>query len=149
MCVQFHFAPWVEVLPPGRLAEGAPESPTRGGPGDDDPFFLSDAPGGDFVAPAKTAPVVEEPLVEEAAPLTDAAPAPEPLPPDALTPEALVAETMADDWAIADAAPAASPTAPPPARRAGSPQRSGTAACRTRSLRRVLRRRGAAGGGRR
>ena len=112
VCVQFHFAPWIEVLPAGGVAHSAPESPAGTAAGDDDPFFLSEAPGGAFVAPARPAPAVEEPPVEEAALSTAAAPAPEPLPPEALTPEALVAETIADDWAIADAVPAASPTAP-------------------------------------
>ena len=76
VCVQFHFAPWVEVLPAGRPVEGAAEPAARAASGDDDPFFLGDAPGGGFVAPAKPAPTVEEPVVEEAAPVTDAAPAP-------------------------------------------------------------------------
>ena len=37
VCVQCHFAPWVEVLP------------ARAASTDDDPFFLGDAPGGGFV----------------------------------------------------------------------------------------------------
>ena len=112
VCVQFHFAPWIEVLPADGVAQSASESPAGTAADDDDPFFLSEAPGGAFVAPARPAPAVEEAPVEEAGLPTAAAPAPEPLPPEALTPEALVAETIADDWAIADAVPAASATAP-------------------------------------
>ncbi|HYN03559.1 MAG TPA: IPT/TIG domain-containing protein [Vicinamibacteria bacterium] len=102
VCVQCHFAPWVEVLPP------------RAASTDDDPFFLGDAPGGGFVPPPKPAPAVEEPLVEEAMPETEASRVPGPPPPEALSPEALVAETIADDWAIAEAEPAVPPAAPPP-----------------------------------
>ena len=61
VCVQCHFAPWVEVLPAGRLAEGAAEPAARAASSDDDPFFLGDAPGGGFVPPPKPAPAVEEP----------------------------------------------------------------------------------------
>jgi hypothetical protein len=120
VCVQFQFAPWVEVLPTSGFVSAAPEPAARPATGEDDPFFLGDAPGGIAApvtpAPEDEEPLVEEPLVEGAAVSADAAPAPLPLAPEALSPEALVAETIADDWAIAEAAPAA---IVPPASRTG------------------------------
>ncbi len=111
VCVQCHFAPWVEVLPTGRFVEPAVGAASS----DDDPFFVGDAPGGGFVPPPKPATAVEEPLVEGTVLETDAAPGPDPLSPEAPTPtpEALVAETVADDWAIAEEAPTAPAAAPP------------------------------------
>ena len=44
VCVQCHFAPWVEVLPAGRSWRRGRAA--RAASSDDDPFFLGDAPGG-------------------------------------------------------------------------------------------------------
>ena len=138
VCVQCHFAPWVELLPGGPLVE--PAAPAASS--DDDPFFVGDAPGGGFVPPPKPASAVEEPLVEEATPEIDAAPVPGPPPPEGPTPESLIAETIADDWTIAGSG------ARRTGRRTGRPERPGTPAGRHGSRRRVLRRRGAVGAGR-
>jgi hypothetical protein len=112
VCVQCHFAPWVEVLPAGPFVEGAAEPAPRAASGDDDPFFLRDAPGGGFVPPPKPALAVEEPLIQEAARETHASPVRDALP-EALTPESLVADTIADDWALTEAASTSPATAPP------------------------------------
>jgi hypothetical protein len=117
VCVQFLFAPWVEVLPTGGLVDAGAEPAPRAEPArqataaDDDPFFLSDAPGAAPVQP-KAVAEAEDPPVQDS-PAAGAAPSPAPVPAEQLTPEALVAATIADDWAIADAdvlGPA--PTAP-------------------------------------
>ena len=118
VCVQCHFAPWVEVLPAGPLVEGVAAAGAASG--EDDPFFVGDA-SGPASAPAP-APVIEEPPVQEDAFAIDAGPVPGAVVQESPTPESLVAETVADDWAIAEAAPAARPEAHPappvaPARR--------------------------------
>ena len=125
VCIQCHFEPWVEVLPPAASADAAATdaaAPSLEASGDDDPFFVGDGQGEQFVPPPKAAPAVEDPLTEE--PLVEqpgpyiAAAAPVPAQPVArvlaMTPEALVAETIADDWAIAEADPPAEVAPPAP-----------------------------------
>jgi hypothetical protein len=113
VCIQCHFEPWVEVLPPAAgtdaAATVAPAPPPEAS-AEADSFFVGEGQGERFVPPPKPAPAAEEPLVEEQGPAAVDAP---PVPAQslakahALTLEALVAETVADDWAIAETEPPA------------------------------------------
>ena len=125
VCVQFQFAPWVEVLPEGPYVEAEPSAPAS----DDDPFFVGEASAHGFPGPsdlpagepsAEDTVVVEPAVEEEPAAAIASHPRPgsvpaDPPPPEMLTPEALVAETIADDWAFSESPSMASaPTAAVP-----------------------------------
>jgi hypothetical protein len=112
-----------EPAPAGAEEGAAPEAVASSTPGgvEDDPFFVGEGGGAEFVAPPKPMPVQEMLDHEEPSPepqeAPDLTPAPaEPLEPTP-SPEALIAETVADDWAISDAAspePEAAPASPVP-----------------------------------
>jgi hypothetical protein len=129
VCVQLHFAPWVERLPPAVTGqEPSQGAPAAGVPIDQyEPVVLEAGPPR---AEAPAAPPPPSPPPAASAPPAppaeddpffvggDAEPSVAP-PPPLPTPEELVAQTVTDDWVIADAAPAPSavpkPVVPAPA----------------------------------
>ena len=130
VCIQCRFEPWVEVLPPAVVANGAVEpAAAAGAPALDayEPVVLEgDAPSGPTETPAAVAPAPpdvrpgDDPFFvgEGPGPAATTPPARPPLAVKTPTPtsEALAAETTTDDWVIAEAEPAgivALPASPP------------------------------------